>query len=739
MRTKIFALFFGAFFPVIALAQTVTQPSTVSHGPDLVVTPLARVIDTGDETNPSFTVLTNNVGDKRAGAFRVKVAYTMTLDSGDEKVRTVTRSSTGLAAGKTQKFTLYPAKDGVDATMLTKFMVSVDSTNKVTELNEDNNSAEFSLDETDDDGNLVALGSAPTEPAVTEVIVKKPEEVAKKVDESYKNMPVPPIQSPSGTIFIEKIDPAEGPVGSRVIVHGSGFLKDQNFVLFDSTLIPDLSSPDFSTVVFTVPSGRTPGRYSFYVKNMNGWSRALSFLVTPAGSKSATDTVTEDVPCKSMLTLLPGCTFRPENSAVRFNLTLNKYAYVGMPYIRDCAAYPVAGCGGSPYAVYSTSTPFMYREALNTAIGGATTSVPTTPVGIHQLNPNPQPAPWINHTWKFKDGTTQSSSILGRVDAEYTKFITDVDAATALGYYYGWKAGAGNDAPSNWQNFGMPIIGSSSMTGSNSAPASTGSSSSGSVSGSATSTMSGATSSTWTPHTWKFKDGSTQWSNILGRTDAEYTSAIAAADATALAGYFGGWKAGAGNSSNWQEFGMPAVSMTAMTSTTGSTNGASSSGGVTNTSGGTSMMMDPATGCAQVGGTWNTTGNYCNMPGSGGGSMMSGSGSTGSNTSGGSTSGSMGGASTASMISGCASAGGTWNTSGNYCNMPGMNSGSMMGGSMSGSGGMSTDAMAAGCRSVGGTWTGSTCTMPGQHSSKPSQMASVLSAIEEILKSLGAR
>mgnify|MGYP001588834260 FL=1 len=63
-------------------------------------------------------------------------------------------------------------------------------------------------------------------------------------------------------------------------------------------------------------------------------------------------------------------------------------------------------------------------------------------------------------------------------------------------------------------------------------------------------------------HVWRFKDGSAQYSQILSRTDAEYTAFIAGIDSSAANGYFGGWKSGAGTETNWQEFGIPVVSQT---------------------------------------------------------------------------------------------------------------------------------------------------------------------------------
>ena len=68
---------------------------------------------------------------------------------------------------------------------------------------------------------------------------------------------------------------------------------------------------------------------------------------------------------------------------------------------------------------------------------------------------SPGPGGWINKTWKFKDSSTQSSSILSRTDSEYTTFVNGVYNDCLSKYFAGWKPGAGND--SNWQEFGIPV------------------------------------------------------------------------------------------------------------------------------------------------------------------------------------------------------------------------------------------------------------------------------------------
>ena len=101
--------------------------------------------------------------------------------------------------------------------------------------------------------------------------------------------------------------------------------------------------------------------------------------------------------------------------------------------------------------------------------------------------------------------------------------------------------------------------------------------------------------------------------------------------------------------------------------------------------------------CTTAGGTWDSSSNYCNMPSS----YTSGSD--------GYTSGSY---DYSSAQSGCTSAGGTWDSSSNYCNMP------------------SSTVSSALCPS-GSAWTGSYCTSA--PTGPASLLANVLSAIRALL------
>jgi hypothetical protein len=121
-----------------------------------------------------------------------------------------------------------------------------------------------------------------------------------------KNPPQPtappmPIPSPLASLTIASIAPASGQVGSAVTLHGSGFLST-NTVLFGGGPINNVSSTNGGTVLtFTVPSSIGPDcqpgmmcpmyerlvtddTYSIAVRNADGTSDAVSFIVTGSSS-----------------------------------------------------------------------------------------------------------------------------------------------------------------------------------------------------------------------------------------------------------------------------------------------------------------------------------------------------------------------------------------------------------------------------------------------------------------------
>lgn len=105
---------------------------------------------------------------------------------------------------------------------------------------------------------------------------------------------------------------------------------------------------------------------------------------------------------------------------------------------------------------------------------------------------------WISHIWHFQNGSNQQSYILNRTDIEYMDFITSVDNQCRFinQSIFHWKPGAGNDAATNWQNFGIPDCSGAAIVNS-------------------TSTVINTTSSSWTGTTPPAGQKEQIW-NMLG-------------------------------------------------------------------------------------------------------------------------------------------------------------------------------------------------------------------------------
>jgi len=99
----------------------------------------------------------------------------------------------------------------------------------------------------------------------------------------------------------------------------------------------------------------------------------------------------------------------------------------------------------------------------------------------------------------------------------------------------------------------------------------------------------GSSGENWVNKTWRFADGTTQYSSILSRTDSEYTTFIDGVYASCQGKYFSGWKSGAGDQSNWREFGVPSCSSTQSTASSPTYNTTTTSG---STSGSTTGSME---------------------------------------------------------------------------------------------------------------------------------------------------
>jgi hypothetical protein len=102
-------------------------------------------------------------------------------------------------------------------------------------------------------------------------------------------------------LFISKINPSSGPIGTEVTITGSGFTKSENSVIFGNAVtISNLSSSDSTHLIFIVPqnagpvsctqsipghctsSPTIPESYGVQVKNTNGFIsiKGIEFLVT---------------------------------------------------------------------------------------------------------------------------------------------------------------------------------------------------------------------------------------------------------------------------------------------------------------------------------------------------------------------------------------------------------------------------------------------------------------------------
>jgi hypothetical protein len=112
---------------------------------------------------------------------------------------------------------------------------------------------------------------------------------------------------PTSAVKISALNPTSGLVNTQVTITGSGFASTGNTINFGSgTVIPNLSSTNGASIIFTVPDATnpacrlvtppcavlssviTPGDYAVTVSNSHGTSNAKTFSVT-AGSGSQLD------------------------------------------------------------------------------------------------------------------------------------------------------------------------------------------------------------------------------------------------------------------------------------------------------------------------------------------------------------------------------------------------------------------------------------------------------------------
>lgn len=112
------------------------------------------------------------------------------------------------------------------------------------------------------------------------------------------------ISATAGAPVIGSLNPPLGPVGSQVIITGSGFTAIGNTVTFAGNPIPNLSSSNGTSLTFTVPdylnpgcyyskpacyapaTQTGPGVYQIIVSNANGTSNTANFTVTAVWNAS---------------------------------------------------------------------------------------------------------------------------------------------------------------------------------------------------------------------------------------------------------------------------------------------------------------------------------------------------------------------------------------------------------------------------------------------------------------------
>lgn len=165
------------------------------------------------------------------------------------------------------------------------------------------------------------------------------------------------------------------------------------------------------------------------------------------------------------------------------------------------------------------------------------------------------------------DGATQSCKSSQPVNSGCGSFTAQTTCQASPGC--GWANGAcggnmttGNTCPSGQYWYYPPAGGAGYCMSSSNTTCASGQYWNG------TACVSSTTSNTWSNKTWTFKDGTTQSSSILSRTDSEYTTYISRIESDCRSKYFAGWKPGAGDQTNWQGFGVPECSTTATTTNT---------------------------------------------------------------------------------------------------------------------------------------------------------------------------
>lgn len=131
--------------------------------------------------------------------------------------------------------------------------------------------------------------------------------------------------------------------------------------------------------------------------------------------------------------------------------------------VGNCPLSCTSSCSGGSYCLYDnfgcakgcspTCAPGDYYDQF---LGKC--SAPAKPA------PEPGSGNWVNKTWSFSDGQTESSYVLNRTDSEYVNFLAGVAAQCKKipKANFAWKSNAGDDT--DWRNFGIPDCSKSDYT-----------------------------------------------------------------------------------------------------------------------------------------------------------------------------------------------------------------------------------------------------------------------------------
>jgi hypothetical protein len=89
------------------------------------------------------------------------------------------------------------------------------------------------------------------------------------------------INSPaSSALAVLNMSPSSGPVGSQVVITGTGFTPTGNYVNFGGYGMPNQNSPDGTTLTVTVPPVPLGAAQVYVATTFGGQSSPVPFTVT---------------------------------------------------------------------------------------------------------------------------------------------------------------------------------------------------------------------------------------------------------------------------------------------------------------------------------------------------------------------------------------------------------------------------------------------------------------------------